>query len=115
MALTKLSAAFHLVSGPATKVLSFALIDAFVETTVIKQSISASDYTTYVGAAKPTATDFKASATDKDGNDSSVTVDLSKSNFCAYCYLSFSSFKPLSAQNFRVVISFWRLFKNYEL
>ncbi|WP_455409859.1 hypothetical protein [Lacticaseibacillus paracasei] len=25
-----------------------------------KQSISASDYTTYVGAAKPTATDFKA-------------------------------------------------------
>uniref|UniRef100_UPI00403F472D leucine-rich repeat domain-containing protein n=1 Tax=Lacticaseibacillus paracasei TaxID=1597 RepID=UPI00403F472D len=45
-----------------------------------KQSISASDYTTYVGAVKPTATDFKASATDKDGNDSSVTVDLSKAD-----------------------------------
>ena len=47
---------------------------------VNKQSISASDYTTYVGAAKPTATDFKATATDKDGNNSSVNVDLSKAD-----------------------------------
>ena len=47
---------------------------------VNKQSISASDYTTYVGAAKPTATDFKATATDKDGNKSSVNVKLSKAD-----------------------------------
>lgn len=45
-----------------------------------KQSISASDYTTYVGAPNPTVADFRASATDKDGNKLAVTIDLANTD-----------------------------------
>ena len=45
-----------------------------------KQSITGSDFSMYVGDKTPTASDFKASATDKDGKASEVTVDLSKAD-----------------------------------
>lgn len=45
-----------------------------------KQSITGSDYSMYVGDNTPTEADFKASATDKDGKYSAVTIDLSKAN-----------------------------------
>lgn len=44
-------------------------------------SINGTDYTMYVGDAKPTASDFKAVGKDQDGNTISVTVDFSKVNF----------------------------------
>ncbi|MCT0449089.1 BspA family leucine-rich repeat surface protein [Lactococcus lactis] len=42
--------------------------------------INGSDFSMYVGDKTPTASDFKASATDKDGKTSEVTVDLSKAD-----------------------------------
>ena len=42
-----------------------------------KQSFAGSDFTAYVGDPKPTLTDFKASATGKDGGKVTVTADLS--------------------------------------
>ena len=42
-----------------------------------KQAITGSDYTMYVGDKEPTATDFNASATDRDGHALEVTADLS--------------------------------------
>ncbi|MBV7391507.1 hypothetical protein KUA55_12525 [Enterococcus sp. ALS3] len=45
-----------------------------------KQSITGSDYSMYVGDKTPTVSDFKASATDKTGAASEVTVDLSKAD-----------------------------------
>ena len=44
------------------------------------QSITGSDFSMYVGDKPPTVSDFKASATDKDGKASEVTVDLSKAD-----------------------------------
>ena len=41
-----------------------------------KQSITGSDYSMYVGDKTPTASDFKASATDKDGEAVDVTADF---------------------------------------
>lgn len=45
-----------------------------------KQSITGTDFTTHIGSKIPNATDFKASATDKDGNSEPVSVDLSKAD-----------------------------------
>lgn len=45
-----------------------------------KQSISGSDYTMHVGDPTPTANNFQAKATDKDGNVLDVTVDLSQAD-----------------------------------
>ncbi|MGN8091558.1 LPXTG cell wall anchor domain-containing protein, partial [Lactococcus lactis] len=46
-----------------------------------KQSITGSDYSMILGDKEPTASDFKASATDKDGNPLDVTADFSKVDF----------------------------------
>ncbi|KAF1296729.1 hypothetical protein BAU15_08770 [Enterococcus sp. JM4C] len=43
-----------------------------------QQSITGSDVTKYVGDALPKDAEFKASATDKDGKDLTVTIDQSK-------------------------------------
>ena len=43
-----------------------------------KQSIEGSDVTIYTGDSVPSSDAFKASATDKDGNNSAVTIDTSK-------------------------------------
>ncbi|MGG5315161.1 leucine-rich repeat domain-containing protein [Enterococcus sp. AZ072] len=45
-----------------------------------KQKIAGENFTMHVGDPKPTASDFKASATDKDGKPSEVSVDLSKAD-----------------------------------
>ncbi|WP_125766282.1 leucine-rich repeat protein [Lapidilactobacillus wuchangensis] len=45
------------------------------------QSIAGTDYTMYVGDGTPTAADFKASATDVNGDQVGVSVDLSQVNF----------------------------------
>ncbi|MHA3066831.1 leucine-rich repeat domain-containing protein [Lacticaseibacillus saniviri] len=45
-----------------------------------KQSISGSDYTMHVGDPTPTADNFQANATDKDGNKLDVNVDLSQAD-----------------------------------
>lgn len=45
-----------------------------------QQAITGSDYTMYLGDAEPTATDFKANATNKDGQALEVSVDLSQAN-----------------------------------
>jgi uncharacterized protein YjbI with pentapeptide repeats len=52
----------------------------FIGTTTLpnQQSISADDFTMRVGDPTPTVDDFKASATDKDGNAIKVSVDLSQ-------------------------------------
>ena len=54
----------------------------FIGTTTLpnQQSISADDFTMRVGDSTPTVDDFKASATDKDGNAIKVSVDLSKAD-----------------------------------
>lgn len=54
----------------------------FIGTTTLpnQQSISADDFTMRVGDPTPTVDDFKASATDKDGNAIKVSVDLSKAD-----------------------------------
>ncbi len=46
-----------------------------------KQSISGSDFSMYVGDKTPTVSDFKATATDKDGKELEVTADFSKVDF----------------------------------
>ena len=46
-----------------------------------KQSISGSDFNMYVGDKTPTVSDFKATATDKDGKELEVTADFSKVDF----------------------------------
>ncbi|WP_201011838.1 bacterial Ig-like domain-containing protein, partial [Lactococcus lactis] len=46
-----------------------------------KQSINGSDYSMTLGDKEPTVSDFKASATDKDGNNLDVTADFSKVDF----------------------------------
>ncbi|PQE90290.1 hypothetical protein CUS91_13305, partial [Enterococcus faecalis] len=43
-----------------------------------QQSIEGSDVTAYVNDPMPSDDAFKASATDKDGNPISVTIDTSK-------------------------------------
>ncbi|MFT8337730.1 leucine-rich repeat domain-containing protein, partial [Schleiferilactobacillus harbinensis] len=54
----------------------------FIGTTTLpnQQSIPADDFTMRVGDPTPTVDDFKASATDKDGNAIKVSVDLSKAD-----------------------------------
>ncbi|MEK8004843.1 MucBP domain-containing protein, partial [Enterococcus faecalis] len=46
-----------------------------------KQSINGSDFSMYVGDKTPTVSDFKATATDKDGKELEVTADFSKVDF----------------------------------
>ncbi|WP_261805484.1 leucine-rich repeat protein [Lapidilactobacillus luobeiensis] len=46
-----------------------------------QESITASDFTMYVGDPQPISADFKASATDKTGAASAVTIDLSQADF----------------------------------
>ncbi|WP_058212339.1 bacterial Ig-like domain-containing protein, partial [Lactococcus lactis] len=46
-----------------------------------KQSITGSDFSMILGDKKPTVSDFKASATDKDGNPLDVTADFSQVDF----------------------------------
>lgn len=45
-----------------------------------KQSLNGSDFTMTVGDSAPTVSDFQATATDKDGKELDVTVDLSKAD-----------------------------------
>lgn len=46
-----------------------------------QQSITASDYTMYVGDPEPTLADFKASATAADGQPETVNLDLSQADY----------------------------------
>lgn len=46
-----------------------------------KSSLAGSDYTMYIGDPAPTVSDFKASATDENGNPEAVILDLSKADY----------------------------------
>lgn len=76
-------------SKPGTYTIKYGVTNAYGLTatsistiTVLanKQKLTGENFTMYVGDPEPTAADFQASATDKDGKPSEVSVDLSKAD-----------------------------------
>ncbi|MHC5250521.1 bacterial Ig-like domain-containing protein [Enterococcus sp. LJL90] len=70
----------YVSANPDTLTGTYGETNQLAEITLTYKWITASDYTMYVGDPEPTATDFKASATDKDGNVNEVSVDLTNAD-----------------------------------